>query len=273
MIEHPNNKRKSTARHLPTSEYEALMQAPPHEEPEELESMPAHVRDIIDEHIHKLEPREQWIVNGLIHQGKSLQEIGDELNFTKTHIWRLRDQAFDKLRRLMIQDTTIRKSIAVADTWEQSAMQWVAAISEPAPLMTPITLEDLDDNMATIANAMSNRSFRIMENAALFMAKRVALLLRQQEQWDAGEMVALLCRKQHDYGHGNINKFGEFGVIVRLSDKVERYKNLVGKQAMNESTNDTLTDIIGYCVVLLMLLDETFQLPLGDDYGTHTGHD
>jgi hypothetical protein len=94
-----------------------------------------------------------------------------------------------------------------------------------------------------------------------------------QEQWDTGEMISTLCSKQHDYGHGNINRFGLVGVVVRLSDKVERYKNLEGRKAENESTYDTLLDIVGYSVIALMLLDETFNLNLGDNYGTHTGHE
>jgi hypothetical protein len=98
--------------------------------------------------------------------------------------------------------------------------------------------------------------------------------LRFRESWDTGQLVATLCSKQHDYGHGNINKFGLFGVLVRLSDKIERYKNLINKNtpAINESIDDTLTDMVGYCVVALMLLDETFNLELGDTYGHNTGH-
>ncbi len=40
------------------------------------------------------------------------------------------------------------------------------------------------------------------------------------------ENVILLDKKQQDYGSSNISKFGVFGVIVRLSDKIERLKNL-----------------------------------------------
>lgn len=40
------------------------------------------------------------------------------------------------------------------------------------------------------------------------------------------ENVLLLDRKQQDYGPNNISAFGLFGVVVRLNDKVERFKNL-----------------------------------------------
>lgn len=42
------------------------------------------------------------------------------------------------------------------------------------------------------------------------------------------EGVTLMDRKQQDYGSKNISKFGTFGVLVRLSDKIERLKNLRG---------------------------------------------
>jgi len=87
--------------------------------------------------------------------------------------------------------------------------------------------------------------------------------LRLNNEWDSGEMATLLASKQHDYGHGNITAFGMKGVLVRLSDKVERLINLKSKKARNESAVDTLRDIVGYCVIALMLHDETFNLELG----------
>jgi len=85
--------------------------------------------------------------------------------------------------------------------------------------------------------------------------------------WTLDAQVELLARKQHDYGHQNINKFGEQGVLVRLWDKIARYENLVrrGVEPENESLRDTLTDIIGYCVIWQMLKNNTFQLPLECD--------
>lgn len=79
-----------------------------------------------------------------------------------------------------------------------------------------------------------------------------------------GELLRLLASKQRDYGHGNILKFGRLGIVVRLSDKLERLKNLTAKgvSPANESIADTLHDIVGYSVIALMLLDGTFKLEL-----------
>ena len=96
------------------------------------------------------------------------------------------------------------------------------------------------------------------------------------DSWMIREQITeTLIRKQHDYGHGNITTFGLKGVLVRLSDKVERLINLQSKKtkAQNESTVDTLRDIVGYCVIALMLNDETFSLELGDNYANQSVSD
>lgn len=92
--------------------------------------------------------------------------------------------------------------------------------------------------------------------------------LRDSElEWDAHDMVALLAAKQHDYGHANIMEFGQQGIVVRLWDKISRYENLMrrGVDPENESLQDTLKDIIGYCILWCMLANNTFMFPLAGD--------
>lgn len=78
------------------------------------------------------------------------------------------------------------------------------------------------------------------------------------------DLAALLVRKQHDYGHENIARFGAEGLLVRVHDKVARLENLTGwdKKPKMESVKDTIDDIIGYCVIGLMIEDDTFFLEL-----------
>ena len=60
--------------------------------------------------------------------------------------------------------------------------------------------------------------------------------------------IQLFDKKQHDYGPGNIAKFGEFGVLVRTNDKLERLINLNkrGDAPANESVMDTWQDLSVY---------------------------
>lgn len=74
----------------------------------------------------------------------------------------------------------------------------------------------------------------------------------------AQEIATLLDQKRADYGTENIKKFGSRGVLVRVSDKVERLINL-SKQADEpnfESIEDTWKDIAGYAILALIELRE-----------------
>jgi hypothetical protein len=266
---------RSTADRAPDSDIEALMIAKPFEEPAQSNEDLMVLREAVARLVDELEPRDLWIINACISEGKSLQKIANEIGVTKTHVWRLRNAAFEKLRSVMATDTTIRKSIRLADTWEQSAMQWVmhlAGIKDERCKRTDVDLmrdyiDALESQSKITAVDGTQRTYESMACMAIHE-------MRLRETWDTGHMISTLCKKQHDYGHGNILKFGVYGITVRLSDKVERLANLTkkGNTAQNESTDDTLLDIVGYSVIALMLMDETFTLELGDDYGTNTGH-
>lgn len=63
----------------------------------------------------------------------------------------------------------------------------------------------------------------------------------------------VFAKKQHDYGPGNIASFGEFGVLVRTSDKIARLTNLQGRPAVNESVGDSWLDVANYGVIAQMV--------------------
>lgn len=84
------------------------------------------------------------------------------------------------------------------------------------------------------------------------------------------ELADLVIRKQRDYGTGNILKAPidpRLAVLVRLNDKLQRAVNLIqsGNGAQNESLADTFTDVMGYGMILSMLEDNTFELPLAEE--------
>lgn len=70
-----------------------------------------------------------------------------------------------------------------------------------------------------------------------------------------------MLKKNADYsGKGdNISITGKLGVSVRMLDKASRYFNLLqnkDQKVKDESRQDTLTDIINYAVIALMLENE-----------------
>lgn len=81
--------------------------------------------------------------------------------------------------------------------------------------------------------------------------------------------LKVLDNKQQDYGSANLHKFGEYGVLVRTSDKVERLINLHAKAGnkgfppdstqVKESMQDTWLDGANYCFIGAVLNSgETF---------------
>jgi hypothetical protein len=257
----------STASHTPDNPYEALMQTPPHEDPPQSLEETLLVREEVTALVDALEPRYRWIIEACIIEGKSLQEVADELSLSKTHVWRLRDKALEQLRNTMQNNAIIRKRVALADTWDESCRQWVEYFAEPRPDEGVGVLEAAQaarDHMVHLMDMELHES-KSMEMALSRAAVAAVGALRDMGLWDTDEMVRVLCSKQHDYGHNNINRFGMRGIVVRFSDKVERLDNLQLRQAQNESIHDTITDIVGYAVVGLMLMDGTFQLELGKE--------
>lgn len=73
-----------------------------------------------------------------------------------------------------------------------------------------------------------------------------------------------IVKKQHDYGHKNIEMFGFQGILVRVNDKIARLENLyiTGGEEQNEPIEDSWLDIAGYVLIALMYMDGTFHLPL-----------
>ena len=151
----------------------------------------------------------------------------------------------------------------MVETWEQSAAQWVMHIASFATELKEVDTEKLQRLITSGRICLFEQNELPVSLLWTEIAIQAVEDLRLNNEWDSGEMATLLASKQHDYGHGNITAFGMKGVLVRLSDKVERLINLKAKKARNESAVDTLRDIVGYCVIALMLHDETFNLELG----------
>ena len=64
-------------------------------------------------------------------------------------------------------------------------------------------------------------------------------------------LADFFAAKNADYGDAPIERFGRYGIHVRIFDKIARIKNLDanGKAAVtDESMSDSMRDIVGYCI-------------------------
>lgn len=132
----------------------------------------------------------------------------------------------------------------------------------PVDTMVSFSLDLQRDAMMNITGRSGGE--QLLGHRLVSMGTLAAAHLDTLGLWSRSEMLDLLCRKQHDYGHGNILSFGMVGVAVRMSDKVARLENLTKRDidAVNESLLDTWRDIVGYSVIAGMLLVDTFKLEL-----------
>ena len=109
-----------------------------------------------------------------------------------------------------------------------------------------------------ISNAMSG----ISEQSAREILKREYPTIYNAYKDIADEQFELFAKKHLDYGMGNISagtqlvneseiKFAMTGLWYRLSDKINRWKNMIitNRKAQNESLIDTFQDITNYGII------------------------
>ena len=86
------------------------------------------------------------------------------------------------------------------------------------------------------------------------------------------EQFELFCKKQLDYGIGNIStgadltteegkQFALNGLWFRMNDKISRWKNLIIKKrkANNESIVDTFQDLGNYSIISQLISKEQWK--------------
>lgn len=87
---------------------EALMQCPPGIDPDPSRDELLPLRDILQDAIERLTPREQWIFDALTTRRLSLRQCARELALSKTHVQREREAIFLKLRTMLIEHAEVR---------------------------------------------------------------------------------------------------------------------------------------------------------------------
>mgnify|MGYP001365026924 CR=1 FL=1 len=88
--------------------FEALMVCPPGIDPDPSRDELLPLRDILQDEIENLTEREQWIFDALTSRRLSLRQCGRELGLSFSHIRRIRDNVYTKLRTALIEHEEIR---------------------------------------------------------------------------------------------------------------------------------------------------------------------
>jgi hypothetical protein len=71
------------------------------------------------------------------------------------------------------------------------------------------------------------------------------------------DMTDLLLRKRQSYGTRNLTRHGTIGILVRMSDKIDRLENMASRGELSDAGDgegaiDAWRDIIGYGVLGLL---------------------
>lgn len=135
----------------------------------------------------------------------------------------------------------------------------------PALVLTELrnSFTKLEEDYASNPDSgMMSLSWARIGNTAMRYANHIG------QGFNSQELVDTLVRKQRDYGHQNILRFGTYGVIVRCHDKIARLEHLLGNNKVpnNESIRDNLMDVAGYAAIGIMLNHGWFEKELEDPY-------
>lgn len=155
-------------------------------------------------------------------------------------------------------------------TWNDGAAAAARKIEDfpkPAPALVVseirLSFTSLESDYASNPNSGSmSLAWAGVGNTAMLYSRRAG------HGFDVPELVETLVRKQRDYGHHNILRFGTYGVIVRCHDKIARLEHLLGNNKVpnNESIRDNLMDVAGYAAIGIMLHHGWFEKQLEEPY-------
>jgi hypothetical protein len=87
----------------------------------------------------------------------------------------------------------------------------------------------------------------------------------QRIAYQCDELKSLLLKKNKDYDNSFSRQYADYGILsglIRLDDKMNRLKNLIKKEnkaEVNESIEDTVRDLMGYCCLILVEMSKEVE--------------
>lgn len=166
------------------------------------------------------------------------------------------DHVFEKFNGVVVWDDAARVATADIFGYASGFKRSSAVIADLRSFLDAAIGLDFDAGNRTYEARYG--SWREVGAVAVLLAKNLGVVL------DVDVVSGTLVRKQRDYGHENIRRFGSQGLFVRLHDKVARLENLLlsGAVPENESLQDNVMDVVGYCAIGCMWEARVFLLPL-----------
>jgi len=212
--------------------------------------------------VESLSPQSKLCIEAIFYERIPYSKLGDRLGCSKPHAWRLAQKAMEELRKQLINKPSINKRYKMFNNWNEACWSQLEEVNSGICIIT--SDNGLDALQSQLIVYVDEKGDMFAPDIHELFSSVALYAISHLRGYDVtlDSIHELLCSKQADYGHDNILAFGDIGICVRMSDKIARIKNLRNKNAMNESLLDSWMDLLGYAVIGLMLLANTFTLEL-----------
>lgn len=122
---------------------------------------------------------------------------------------------------------------------------------------------ELERIVDQVRDAHMHDNTTLLDFPHLFMRAGAAIASITHEAGDLA-MAELLVQKHHDYGAEPLLRWGALGVFIRIDSKLRRFLNLQKMDDLaavrTETLEDTTRDILGYCILGVIMLKRGAQL-------------
>jgi hypothetical protein len=113
----------------------------------------------------------------------------------------------------------------------------------------------LEDSIEFVRHRFLDRKLYGLRWDNIFL-KMGRISLRLKGHLVVPDFCSLLVRKHRAYGAEPLRAWGPLGIVIRIDSKLRRYKNLTEHPEFVAEKEDTLLDILGYCVLGYLLAKE-----------------
>lgn len=130
--------------------------------------------------------------------------------------------------------------------------------------------QKLIDTLNEVSNSIRNDAINYKINSVIYALKQLGAVPNisgnvMKFMDITTNMAKTYAAKNHDYGNSfeqSLDEFDLIASIVRLSDKMNRIKSLIKKEAQvkDESIKDTLLDMANYAIMTVMWMNKNTEV-------------
>lgn len=255
----------------PRTNLEGLMQTPTGGTVDDSIQSADPIRAAIRRACETMTVEEQFHTDALFIERTTVRVFAHRIGVSKSQAQRIKNQLAARLRKTLLTEPLIESrivnmfgnsSITKPATWQEAVSEALILIEESAAFSPIENSYDslLEPIVGYVVGGHKAVSILKVDEAIMDMAISAWLWMTEESR---NKMFPLMVDRQRKYGTGNILKFGTKGIIIRMSDKVERLKNL-GGEFVDDSIEDAHMDIVGYACLHWMCANDVFELPLDD---------